>query len=137
MTTRINKSAYEKLIKEDLEWLDRQSRSLEASHIRVVLEWSIGAAYSEAAASEIARLQSELVRALRRTNTWLPDMRAKEMLAKRNDELKSALAAKTELCGRLAAALAAEHYHEDQALSIVPCDEDCEIKQLLDEAGKL
>lgn len=47
MPTTLNKEAYCELIKEDLEWLEKQPRSLEHDHIRQILKWSIGVLYPE------------------------------------------------------------------------------------------
>lgn len=47
MPTTLNKSAYQKLVKEDLEWLQKQPRSLERDHIEQVLKWSIGQLYQD------------------------------------------------------------------------------------------
>ena len=40
MGSKLMRHAYERLIAEDLEWLERQPHSLERDHIRVVLECS-------------------------------------------------------------------------------------------------
>lgn len=45
MPLKLNKPAYVKLIKEDLEWLLQQPRTLERDHIEDVLNWSINATY--------------------------------------------------------------------------------------------
>jgi hypothetical protein len=45
MTTKLNRSAYEQLVVEDLEWLDKQPRTLEREHIRVLLEQSADLLY--------------------------------------------------------------------------------------------
>jgi hypothetical protein len=39
MPCTLNKKAYEKLIDEDISWLDNQPDTLEAKHIRQILEW--------------------------------------------------------------------------------------------------
>lgn len=45
MSSKLNRPAYEQLIKEDLEWLDQQPDTLEAEHIRQVLKDSIRVYY--------------------------------------------------------------------------------------------
>ena len=37
MSQSVNRETYEKLLAENLEWLDRQPRSLEREHIRAIL----------------------------------------------------------------------------------------------------
>ncbi len=39
MPCTLNKKAYERLIDEDISWLDNQPDTLEAKHIRQILEW--------------------------------------------------------------------------------------------------
>ncbi len=41
MGTTMNSDAYKKIIEEDLEWLDKQPRTLEREHIRKIVEHSI------------------------------------------------------------------------------------------------
>ena len=39
MPCTLNKKAWEKLIDEDIDWLDKQPDTLECKHIRQILEW--------------------------------------------------------------------------------------------------
>lgn len=41
MTCELNRSAYEQLLREDLEWLLNQPRTLERDHIESWLRWLI------------------------------------------------------------------------------------------------
>jgi hypothetical protein len=41
MGTKMNSDAYIRLISEDLEWLNKQTRSLEREHIKQILEDSV------------------------------------------------------------------------------------------------
>lgn len=41
----MNRTAYEQIIRENLEWVDKQPRSLESDHIRLVLKDSIDRLY--------------------------------------------------------------------------------------------
>lgn len=45
MSTRLNREAYEKLVKEDIEWLRQQPRTLERDHILVILEKAVDYEY--------------------------------------------------------------------------------------------
>lgn len=45
MPTKLNRSAYEQLVAEDLAWLDQQPRSLERDHIRVIVQASVNLIY--------------------------------------------------------------------------------------------
>lgn len=40
MPCTLNKAAWEKLIDEDIDWLDKQPDTLECKHIRQILEWT-------------------------------------------------------------------------------------------------
>ncbi len=41
MGTTMNKTAFEKLIQENLDWLERQPRSLEREHIKEIVKQSV------------------------------------------------------------------------------------------------
>ena len=41
MTSRLNRRSYAQLIREDLEWLMKQPRTLEREHIRLILERAV------------------------------------------------------------------------------------------------
>jgi hypothetical protein len=41
MSLVLNSEAYRKLIREDLDWLLRQPRTLERDHIQQILEWQM------------------------------------------------------------------------------------------------
>ena len=45
MNMRMTRDAYEEIVRQDLEWLRRQPRSLERDHIVVVLEHSVRTEY--------------------------------------------------------------------------------------------
>lgn len=55
--SRMNRSTFEGLIKENLEWLAQQPRTLEREHIRVIVEQSPTAFYG-ADAEEMAALKA-------------------------------------------------------------------------------
>jgi hypothetical protein len=41
MAGTMNKATYEKVIAQDVEWLEKQPRTLEREHILKVLEWAV------------------------------------------------------------------------------------------------
>lgn len=41
MSGKMSESSYVKLVKENLEWLDKQPRTLEREHIRCIIECSV------------------------------------------------------------------------------------------------
>jgi len=49
MSLTLNRWSYEKLIRENIEWLDKvhPERSLEKEHIKHIMEWSIKVNYDE------------------------------------------------------------------------------------------
>jgi len=47
VSIRINRKSFQRLIDENIEWLDKQERTLEREHIRVVLEASVDAHYGK------------------------------------------------------------------------------------------
>jgi len=47
MPIKLNKQAYQKLIEEDLDWLQKQPRSLERDHITAIVEHSVQWYYPE------------------------------------------------------------------------------------------
>ena len=61
VTTTLNRTAYEELIAEDLEWLMKQPRSLEREHIAMILKQDAELRYGLA-----EKLASDLQSAVRR-----------------------------------------------------------------------
>ena len=47
MSSKITKEAYEKLIAEDIEWLEKQPHSLENDHIKAIVRDSVNFYYPE------------------------------------------------------------------------------------------
>lgn len=47
MGTKINQDAYDKLIKYDMEWLEKQEHSCEKLHIEAILKWASYNAYDK------------------------------------------------------------------------------------------
>lgn len=45
MAGKLNRWGYARLIKENLEWLDKQPRTLERDHIREIVLWSVKQLY--------------------------------------------------------------------------------------------
>jgi hypothetical protein len=52
MTMRLNRAAYEKMIAEDIAWLEQQPRTLERDHILVVLQHAVGYEYGATGSRE-------------------------------------------------------------------------------------
>lgn len=52
MTSELNRSAYEQLVREDLEWLRSQPRTLEREHIEMIVRWSVERIYGPPAYSD-------------------------------------------------------------------------------------
>lgn len=59
MSGRLNRGAFEQLIKENLEWLAKQPPTLEREHIRMIVEQSPTAMYG-ADAAEMASLRAQV-----------------------------------------------------------------------------
>ena len=59
MGTKMNKSAFQKMIDENLEWLNKQPRTLERDHIEMILKESINYYYPTPKPVEKTPLQSE------------------------------------------------------------------------------
>lgn len=47
MTMKLNKQAFEQLVREDIEWLREQPNCLERRHIEDILEWCVDVLYPE------------------------------------------------------------------------------------------
>jgi hypothetical protein len=45
MPTKLNRDAYQKLIDEDIAWVEKNERTLERDHVIEVLRWSVGQLY--------------------------------------------------------------------------------------------
>lgn len=72
MPCTLNKKAWERLIDEDIEWLDKQPDTLEAKHIRQILEW-VKTHRPDKQAEQIKKLEVEndkFMDALVRIDNW-------------------------------------------------------------------
>lgn len=45
MASKVNRLTYEKMVQEDIEWLDKQPKTLERDHIRLILQHSVDHEY--------------------------------------------------------------------------------------------
>lgn len=51
MASRLSRTGYEKVIREDVEWLMRQPRTLERDHIKMILDRAVEYEYGPASPS--------------------------------------------------------------------------------------
>lgn len=86
----LNKKAWENLIDENIDWLDKQPDTLEAKHIRQILQW-IKTHRPDKQAERIKELEEVIEAALRISDLWT----LKEVETMFEDEAKALLAMKT------------------------------------------
>lgn len=60
MSTKLNRVAYEQILKEDLAWLDKQEDCPESDHIRQIVKDSVHTYYGEAAGFDLPRFYDVL-----------------------------------------------------------------------------
>jgi hypothetical protein len=59
MSCKLNRSAYEKMIKENLEWLEHQPNTIENAHIKLIVERSANHEYDKAGDLADAKREAE------------------------------------------------------------------------------
>lgn len=60
MTSKMNKSSYKELVEQDIEWLLKQPKTLERSHIEQIVIDSIDFYYQDAVRLELEALRAKL-----------------------------------------------------------------------------
>ncbi len=73
MSSRLNRPAYERLIRENIEWLDKQPRTLERDHIRMILDQAVEYEYGPIVVDQasVADDAGEVEGLLKEADYWL------------------------------------------------------------------